>query len=203
MRHSLLILAFFAVGITLGLGLRGSMPAPLADGSAIGPAIFLLLVLVGVLVGSDLGCFRAARGLGWRIALVPMAIIIGTLGAAWLAALALGVRTGPALASAGGFGFASLSSALLAKEAGPAESTLSLLVNLMRESFTFVFTPLLARWAGGLGPVASGGATAMDTTLPVIIRHSGSHFTVVAVVSGLVLCALVPVITPLLLRLGS
>jgi uncharacterized membrane protein YbjE (DUF340 family) len=52
---------------------------------------------------------------------------------------------------------------------------------------------------GKLGPVVAGGATAMDTTLPIITRSSGNEYGIIAVFSGVVLTVLVPFIVTFIL----
>ena len=76
---------------------------------------------------------------------------------------------------------------------------IALLSNIFREVLTILLVPLLARFFGKLAPIASGGATCMDTTLPVIHRHLGPRYAVLAAISGIVLTMLVPVLVPLLL----
>jgi hypothetical protein len=61
-------------------------------------------------------------------------------------------------------------------------------------------TPLLVRCFGKLAPIMSGGATAMDTTLPVIAKFSGREMTFVAVISGLVLTLATPVLISMIYR---
>ena len=38
--------------------------------------------------------------------------------------------------------------------------------------------PLLAKYFGKLAPISVGGATTMDTTLPIITRYSGESFII-------------------------
>jgi uncharacterized membrane protein YbjE (DUF340 family) len=68
----------------------------------------------------------------------------------------------------------------------------ALLSNILREIMAILGAPLLARHCGGLSTVGAAGATAMDTTLPVIARFSGEHAAVIAVFSGMTLTMLVP-----------
>ena len=63
--------------------------------------------------------------------------------------------------------------AQLAAELG----TIALLSNVFRELFTLVASPFLARKFGPFAPIASAGATAMDVSLPVILRSSGRQFS--------------------------
>jgi uncharacterized membrane protein YbjE (DUF340 family) len=49
-----------------------------------------------------------------------------------------------------------------------------------------------------MAPILSAGATAMDTTLPVIIRYSGKDFLFTALISGIILTILTPLLISLI-----
>jgi uncharacterized membrane protein YbjE (DUF340 family) len=197
MRNSLPILACFLAGILLGLASL-LPPGPLL-GQLTDWTLYGLLFLIGLVVGGSQGAWRGitlTRDLG----LVPLAAILGTLGGVALAAAALpGLALREALAVGAGFGYYSLSSILVTTLRGEALGVVTLLANLLREIVTLLLAPLLARLFGPLAPIASGGATAMDTTLPVIVRAVGAHYTMLAVWSGLVLSLLAPLLISILL----
>ena len=86
-----------------------------------------------------------------------------------------------------GFGYYSLSSIFIADLRGPELATIALLCNVMREIFTLLAAPLVARWCGPLAAVSIGGATTFDTTLPVITQAAGRPYAVVSIFHG---CAL-------------
>ena len=71
-------------------------------------------------------------------------------------------------------------------------ATVALLCNVMREIFTLLAAPLVARRAGPLAAVSIGGATTFDTTLPVITRAAGAPYAVVSIFHGCVLDFSVP-----------
>jgi uncharacterized membrane protein YbjE (DUF340 family) len=75
----------------------------------------------------------------------------------------------------------------------------ALLSNIFREVATLLTTPILVRYFGKLAGIASGGATAMDTTLPVISRYSGKEYAIIALFSGIVLTILVPFLVTFIL----
>lgn len=72
--------------------------------------------------------------------------------------------------------------------------TIALLANIMREIITLLCAPLLARWFGPLAPISVGGATSMDTTLPIITRATGEEFSVIAIYHGMVVNFSVPIL---------
>ena len=70
--------------------------------------------------------------------------------------------------------------------------TIALLSNIMREIITLLFAPLLVRCFGRLAPISAGGATTMDTTLPIITRFSGKDFVIVSIFHGFAVDVSVP-----------
>jgi uncharacterized membrane protein YbjE (DUF340 family) len=76
----------------------------------------------------------------------------------------------------------------------------ALLSNILREIITLLATPILVLYFGKLAGIASGGATSMDTTLPVITRYSGKEWSIIAVFSGVVLTILVPFLVTFILK---
>jgi uncharacterized membrane protein YbjE (DUF340 family) len=111
-----------------------------------------------------------------------------------------GVGFRESLAVGAGFGYYSLASVLIAHIGGKTLGVIALLANMTREFITLIGTPLLARYFGRLAPIASGGATSMDTTLPVITRSVGTEYAVISVVNGVVLTALAPLLITAILR---
>jgi uncharacterized membrane protein YbjE (DUF340 family) len=73
--------------------------------------------------------------------------------------------------------------------------TIALITNLLKEITTMVFCPLLVRMFGSLAPIATGGASTMDNTLPFIRRNTESQFMMIAFVNGVILSIVVPPLT--------
>ena len=96
------------------------------------------------------------------------------------------------LAVGSGFGYYSLSSVFITEYRGAELGTVALVANIVREIITLLGAPLLVCWFGRLAPICSGGATTMDTTLPVISRFSGKEFVVVSIFHGFVVDFSVP-----------
>ncbi len=164
-------------------------------------ALVILLASVGIQIGSNRGIFRKIAAYHVRILLVPLGVVVGSLAGGLLSGLILGVPVGEAGALSCGFGFYSLS-ALLLKELGGAQmGTAAFLTNMLRELFSFLLIPLVARYCGRYAAVAPSGATAMDTTLPVIARATDGETALIAAVSGAVLTGLAPVLIPLFYQL--
>jgi uncharacterized membrane protein YbjE (DUF340 family) len=198
MINSLLILGCFLAGVA-GSALHLS-PAFFLQASVIEITLFVLLFLVGVSVGANPATWDLVRRITVRMAFVPVLAVIGTLlGVGAASAFLPGLRLRDALAVGSGMGYYSLSSILITELRGETLGVLALLANILREIVTLVSAPLMARYFGRLGPVIAGGATATDTTLPIIVRTSGAEYAILAVFSGLVISLLVPFLIALLL----
>ena len=91
-----------------------------------------------------------------------------------------------------GFGYYSLSSILITEYRGPELGTVALLANIIREVVTLLGAPLLVRFFGPLTPISCGGATTMDTTLPIITRTSGQDFVILSLFHGFLVDFSVP-----------
>lgn len=176
------------------------MPSALFHSGLVMGVVYWLLLLVGVGIGASPNARQLLRQVSRQMLVAPLVAVIGTLTGVALASLVLpSIRVREALAVGAGFGYYSLSSILVTQLRGEALGVVALLANILRELVTLVLAPLMARLFGPLGPVVAGGATAMDTTLPVIVKSSGLEYTMVAVWSGLILSLLVPFLIPLLL----
>ena len=197
MKNSLLVLGFFALGCAAGVCFADEVPA---DKAALW-VLYALMLLVGMSLGSDSQLKKILRSFRFKMLLLPLGTVSGTLAGAALAGFAL-KQWGWAdyLAVGSGFGYYSLSSILITqlKEAslGAAAAgqlgTVALLSNMIREVFTLLFTPLLVKYFGRLAPICAGGVTSMDATLPAISRYCGKDMVFLAVFHGVVLDFSVP-----------
>ena len=71
---------------------------------------------------------------------------------------------------------------------------LALLANIFRELIAISMTPYLRRTFGRLSPVSAAGVTSMDVLLPTIVKYSGKETMPAALVNGIAL----EILTPLL-----
>ena len=167
LKGSLVIVAFFVAGCVAGL----FAPFDMTGSRMSAYVLYALMFCVGVTLGNDRTLAERVRRLDPRLALLPVATAVGTLAGAALAAPLLGGWSlTDSLAVGAGFGYYSLSSIFIADLRGPELATIALLCNVMREIFTLLAAPLVARWCGPLAAVSIGGATTFDTTLPVITQ---------------------------------
>lgn len=122
---------------------------------------------------------------------------IGGLIAGWLTDLS--PLTSLTLAS--GFGWYSLSGILVGDAYGAVLGTASFMIELLRELLAIAIIPVLIH-RQPVATIGYAGATAMDFTLPMIQRHGGIQCVPVAIVSGFILSASVPVFMSLFIALA-
>ena len=172
--------------------------------AASGYALIVLMALFGCEFGRQWPATRASlRAARAKALVLPVVGGGGSLAGGWLAGRLLGEPSTVALAVAAAFGWYSMAGVVVAQLWGPAAGALAFLANVFRELLAVVVVPLLARRAGGRAwlAVLPGGATTMDTTLPVIaaaVRDAGT--TALAFVHGLVLTLAAPALIGWLAR---
>ena len=136
-----------------------------------------------------------------KLLLVPLATIIGTLTASALVSLLITKwSVFDCLAIGSGFAYYSLSSILITelKEASLGVQmatelgTIALIANIIREIMALLGAPLFVKYFGRLAPICAGGATTMDTTLPIITRYSGKDLVFVSIFHGILVDFTVP-----------
>ncbi len=191
MKGSLIIVGFFALGVMAGV--MHLVPFDISDTDISFYALCSLMFCVGLSIGNDPQTLKNFRQLNPRLIFLPLATILGTLSAAALVSFLLPHRTtAECMAVGSGFGYYSLSSIFITQYKGAELGTLALLSNISREIITLLAAPLLVRWFGNLAPISAGGATTMDTTLPIITQYSGQQFVVVSIFHGFVTDFTVP-----------
>lgn len=190
MKGSLIIVAFFAAGILCGRA--DVLPQWVSSSTVSMTALCALLLCVGMGIGSNPDMKSEFRSLNPRVALLPLATILGSWAGAAIAFLVLQRTLTDCLAISSGFAYYSLSSIFLTEYRGIELGTIALVANLVREAITLLGTPLLARIFGPLAPISAGGATTMDTTLPIITHTCGPRFTILAIFHGFIVDFSVP-----------
>lgn len=185
LKGSAVIVAFFVAGVMLS---RQGLVTMQPDESKIGYiALAGLMTAVGLSIGSDPNTIKRFASLNPRLALLPVLTIVGTLAGAAAVSLVLPHRSlTDCLAVGSGMGYYSLSSIFITEYRGAELGTVALLSNIVREIIALLMAPLLVSWFGRLAAISAGGATTMDTTLPVITRVSGKEMVVVSIFHGFI-----------------
>ena len=197
MKGSLIIIGFFVLGTLCGVS--HLIPIDIVMDSRISfYALCALMFSVGLSVGNDPQTLKNFRSLNPRLVFLPIMTIQGTLAGSAAVSLILTHRSlTDCLAVGSGFGYYSLSSIFITEYKGAELGTIALLANISREILTLLAAPLLVRWFGNLAPISAGGATTMDTTLPIITRTAGQQFVVVSIFHGFVVDFSVPFLVTL------
>lgn len=199
MKGSLIVVGFFALGCLLGWS--GHLPAAVLENDITVYVLYLLMFQVGLSIGSDKKLKEILTSIRPKLLLVPLATIVGTLTFSALVSLLLtGWSAADCLAVGSGFAYYSLSSILITELKAPtlgvqmaAElGTIALIANIIREIFALLGAPLFVKYFGRLAPISAGGATTMDTTLPIITRYSGKDLVFVSIFHGILVDFTVP-----------
>jgi uncharacterized membrane protein YbjE (DUF340 family) len=197
MKNSLYILIAFVLGLMLGK-LFGEFSF-ITYSKLTEYILMLLLFLVGADLGSDKSLLTKLRSTAWQSAVFPFVPLLGTyLGCAIYLIIFPKQPTREVLAIGSGLGFYSLTGAMVTSQSGVIFGTLAVLVNLIREIATLTLAPIMVRFFGPWAPIATGGATSMDTTLPIIAKFSGEEYALPAVYSGVILSLAVPLLLSLI-----
>lgn len=191
MKQSLIYLLLFAIGVVLAV--IGLIPDVLLNDNISKWVLYTLLFFVGIQIGVSKNMFSAVKRFGWRITLVPLATTFGTFAGVALMSLLLPDRSlSDCLSVGAGFAYYSLSSIIISEYRGAELGTVALLANIMREFIVLVAAPWIAKYFGKLAPISAGGATTMDTTLPIITKFSGTEYVVIALFHGMIIDFSVP-----------
>ncbi|ABO50838.1 protein of unknown function DUF340, membrane [Desulforamulus reducens MI-1] len=164
-------------------------------------SLYLLLLAIGIDLGRQKEVWVRLWNMGWKVLLIPVLVAVGSLAGAVVTGLFIGLPFNESSAIGAGFGWYSLSGILIAEIYNVETGTLAFMTNVARELLTFITVPLVARYIGRLSTVAPGGATTMDTTLPVVTQATDSDMAVVAFINGSILTALVPVLVPFFINI--
>ena len=198
---TLAILGCIVAGVIVGwMGILPVVFIAKADKMA-----WFLLQLMIFLVGIDLGLnhvFRRIKEVGWRMILLPVSVIIGSLLAGVLASVLLVYPLMRSIALTSSMGWYTLSAILFDRMLGPEMGALAFLSNVFREMLTFLLFPIFHRFKMSVPGIAMGGGTTMDTTLVLINRIAGPEFAVLAFFQGLICTMVIPFLITFFLGLS-
>lgn len=205
MMGSIKVVAFFILGALLGylLSNYATLPAPLANGSVTQWILYLLMIQVGASIGSDKNLKEILNTIRPKMLLIPLGTIVGTLIFTAIAALFIS-KWGffDSMAIGSGFAYYSLSSILITQLTEPSVGiqmatqlgTVALIANILREIYGLLGAPLFYRYFGLFAPICVGGATTMDTTLPIITSVCGKNLAFISIFHGILVDFSVPLL---------
>ncbi|MCH7353048.1 lysine exporter LysO family protein [Acinetobacter sp. NIPH 1958] len=163
---------------------------------------YLLLVFI-FLIGVELAFTQFDRSwLSWKILLVPVAAFVGSCLAALLNYFILSndYDLNEVMALAQGYGWYSMSGILFTELHSAKLGGIALLTDLFREIFAILLMYCLG-WRFPRSAISSAGATSMDVTLAMVKQSCGTHYVPHAMMSGLILSLLAPLLISLFLSM--
>jgi uncharacterized membrane protein YbjE (DUF340 family) len=164
---------------------------------ALGDMICVLVFLVGIelakmKLGRDLFTFRSIS--------VPLITVVGTLSGGLLAAWIVDEPLKIGLVIASGFGWMSLSSAMVSETLGESYGSMVLISDLLRELLAITLLYICGMKAP-LACIGATGVTSLDSTLPIVRATCPEEVIPYAVVSGLILTVVSPLFIAFFLTL--
>ena len=189
------------VVLVLGIGAGYILPENISGliDSASSYMLLVLLFSVGIDMGLNREVFTRIKELGFKILLIPVGVIIGSLCGGLLTSFAVNLSVKDSMAISAGLGWYSLSGILITEAGNPVAGTIAFLSNVFREMLTFIVVPFIASHLNYYCAIAPAGATAMDTTLGIISRNTNATVAVLSFVSGVICTLVVPVLVPIFL----
>lgn len=193
------IILSVVLGIFFGLY---AFPQSLVEyiGIFIDLGLCILLFFVGIDIGRNKEIINKIKETGLKILLVPIMVAIGSIVGGIVGGLILGIPLNESGAIGAGFGWYSISAVLLSSYSAET-SAIAFITNVWREVLALMLIPYVAKYIGKLESIAPAGATAMDTTLPVIARVTDGQIALISFVTGVVLSTLVPILVPIIIAL--
>jgi uncharacterized membrane protein YbjE (DUF340 family) len=182
------------IGILGGLFFKNGFILENID-SFISLGLFLLLFFVGMDIGNNNEVFNQLKNMSKKILLLPIITILGSLIGGAIASYFISLSLGESIAISSGMGWYSFSAIELSK-INAHLGGVAFLSNVLREFSAILFIPFIAKKIGSYESVATAGATAMDSVLPVINKSNPPDVAIIAFYSGLVITIIVPILVP-------
>jgi len=153
-----------------------------------------LLLVFMFFIGLDLAYSPLDRSwLNWKILLVPLGCITGSLLAVLLYAhWQIQLTRQDLIMLSQGYGFYSMSGIVVTELRNAELGSIALMNDLFREIFAILLMYCIG-WRYPRAAIASAGATSMDVTLPMVKQACGNDFIPHAMLSGFILSVLAPV----------
>lgn len=206
MKGSIIVVLFFFLGAIVGWADNGILPQNLLDGSITTYVLYFLMFQVGISIGCDKKLKEILSSIKPKYLLIPLGTIVGTLTfsaivsifiSKWSMAECLAVGSGFAYYSLSSILITELKSASIGVQMASELATVALMANIIREIIALLGAPLLYKYFGKFAPISVGGATTMDTTLPIITKCCGKDLVFIALFHGILVDLTVPLFVTL------
>lgn len=156
--------------------------------------LYVLMFSVGISVGANRGVFQKLKEYHLKILVIPLGIIVGSVLGGFVCSLFMEESLRDSLMIVSGLGWYSLSGILVTELSGAEIGTIAFLCNLLREIFSFLIIPSVAKHFNCYTAIAPAAATSEDTTLPMIMKYTSAEVVMMAVLNGIICSAAVPVL---------
>ncbi|MEG0343882.1 MAG: lysine exporter LysO family protein [Acinetobacter sp.] len=153
-----------------------------------------LLLIFMLFIGLDLAYSPLDRSwLNWKIMLVPLGCIIGSLAGALLSSFIIkDINLKDLIMLSQGYGFYSMSGIVVTELKNAELGSIALMNDLFREIIAILLMYSIG-WCYPRSAISAAAATAMDVTLPMVKQACGNDFIPHAMVSGFILSILAPI----------
>ena len=159
--------------------------------------LIVLLFIIGIEIGKDAN-FEKFKAVSREAISLSVGTVIGSCIAGLALYFILGLDLKVSLSVAMGMGWYSFTGPFLAKNIGYFAGALGFTSNFFREVLTLFLYPKLKDKKAA---ISIGGATTMDTTLPVISSFSDPQTSLIAFVHGFLISASVPLLLMLVVSI--
>ncbi|MDI6602342.1 MAG: lysine exporter LysO family protein [Thermoanaerobacteraceae bacterium] len=163
--------------------------------------LFVLLFSVGIDLGSNKEILKNIKASGMKLFIIPIGTALGTIVGSLAAGIILSMPLKESVAVGAGFGWYSLSGVLITQLYNVELGTMAFISNVIREVIALLAIPFVSRYIGSMEAIGIAGATAMDTSLPVIVKYNTPDMVIFSFLSGVLLTLLVPILIPIILNM--
>ncbi len=160
-----------------------------------------LLFFLGLDLGLTGTIVNNLKQAGFKVLAFPVAVIVGTLVAAFLAGLILSTSQKETLAIGAGFGWPSLGPAIISGQGYVMAGAISFIHNMIRQLGGIVLIPLVAQRIGYIEAASLPGIASMDIALPLVEKSCGERIVIYSFLIGLMQSAAAPVLVSLFISL--
>lgn len=167
-------------------------------GLAINFGLILLLLVIGYNMGQDGTVIENFKKVGARIIVFPFIVMTGAAAAAVVCKFLMGITLQESMAVAAGFGWYSLAPNIIFGAGLARCGAISFMHCIMREYFSLLLVPVVAKRVGYMEAIGICGATAMGVCLPIVERSTRGDVVIYSFISGFVHTAMVPILLPLI-----
>lgn len=196
---TIIIVVFMALGIFAGyFFLPDGFIA--VSGHLLTVSLCVLLVFIGIDIGTEGTLLDNFRSAGWRVIAFPLANILSMIVGSAAACLVLPISLQDSLCIGSGFAWYSLAPVMLA-EYSLRISAISFMHNVFREVLGILLVPVVAKRIGYIECYCLPGSTSMDVCLPVIERATSADVAVYSFINGAMLSMSVPVLVSVFMSL--